>query len=328
MPEQIKSASYSAKIVKTQPGGSYWNWDDQASTTFFSGAKMRFGNSEVLFGSDVPAENASPGSVYFRSDGSASKFYINSSTGESGSVWGAVNLAGSRTYAEILQQDYSATEVWPLVNISSGTTIGAFIDSDHDGTLSGWSLQESSGPVTGTCAPQSDGENDYGTLSLSGTWAPFIGSAFGWINVPASGWTDSSSRRFLQFNSQGVDLLYIEKASAGNIRGFIEIGSPNEIISASNLGWTSVGITWSDVNDASEWNMAVNGITAGSGTMDEGWSNANLGSAIIGGSRSNGASTLSSWLGHMAYAAIRIGASWTTADFLGMHNAAGAALGD
>lgn len=59
---------------------------------FNTGASLFLGNTALLFGSELPTVTASAGAVYFRSDGSASNIYVNTSTGVSGSVWKGASL--------------------------------------------------------------------------------------------------------------------------------------------------------------------------------------------------------------------------------------------
>lgn len=59
---------------------------------FYTGASFFLGNTHLGFGSDLPVYSASPGAVYFRSDGSASNMYVNVSTGTTGSVWKGASI--------------------------------------------------------------------------------------------------------------------------------------------------------------------------------------------------------------------------------------------
>lgn len=59
---------------------------------FKTGASMFLGNTMIRFGQAIPTESASPGAVYFRSDGSASNFYINTSDGTTGSLWKSASV--------------------------------------------------------------------------------------------------------------------------------------------------------------------------------------------------------------------------------------------
>lgn len=64
-----------------------------ASLTVAPGGKFLLGsNIQVMFAASAAAPSglpvsASPGAVFFRSDGANSKAYINTSTGTAGSVW-------------------------------------------------------------------------------------------------------------------------------------------------------------------------------------------------------------------------------------------------
>lgn len=66
---------------------------DGASLNFAGTPAITFGNTTLLFGTDIPtAITASPGAVYFRSDGSISNIYVNTSSGTSGSVWKGASI--------------------------------------------------------------------------------------------------------------------------------------------------------------------------------------------------------------------------------------------
>jgi hypothetical protein len=84
--------SYSTKIIREQ-GGSVLTLNSGASLVAAAGAKVNLGDTQLLFGTgNAPTVSASPGSVYFRSDGSVSNIYINVSTGTTGSVWKGASI--------------------------------------------------------------------------------------------------------------------------------------------------------------------------------------------------------------------------------------------
>lgn len=58
-------------------------------------------------------------------------------------------ISAPRTFADILIEDYLATELWKLTDITSGTTILASVNSARNGTLSGWTLQSLATPIVG-----------------------------------------------------------------------------------------------------------------------------------------------------------------------------------
>jgi len=73
--------------INRQQGGSELSFESTASLNVLAGAAVNFGNTRLYFGQDIPTLAASPGALYFRSDGSASNMYVNTSDGVSGSVW-------------------------------------------------------------------------------------------------------------------------------------------------------------------------------------------------------------------------------------------------
>jgi hypothetical protein len=75
----------------TQASGGAFNASGSITVVVGAGA-LFIGNAQALYGasSTGPAGlpvSASPGSIFFRSDGSVSNIYINVSTGTAGSVW-------------------------------------------------------------------------------------------------------------------------------------------------------------------------------------------------------------------------------------------------
>lgn len=84
---QASAVALSGGLTTYQTGASLTiNHSASDNSTF----KMNGPNSVSVFfniGRDAPAYSASPGAVYFRSDGSMSAFYFNISSGTTGSVW-------------------------------------------------------------------------------------------------------------------------------------------------------------------------------------------------------------------------------------------------
>lgn len=79
--------SYNTKIVR-EAGGSVLAINAGGSLNAVSGA-IRIGNTPFYAGTDSPLNvvSASPGSVYFRSDGANSGIWINTSSGVAGQTW-------------------------------------------------------------------------------------------------------------------------------------------------------------------------------------------------------------------------------------------------
>lgn len=74
------------KIYREQ-GGSVMRVGSSGSVVLEAGGQLKLGNTTLHFGTGLPTFSASPGAVYFRSDGSISGIYSNRSTGTAGSVW-------------------------------------------------------------------------------------------------------------------------------------------------------------------------------------------------------------------------------------------------
>ena len=79
---------YNAKVLHEQ-GGSVLRVDSGGSINVLAGGGFFFGDAQLLFGTiiDPPAVEAAPGSIFIRTDGSASNMYMNISDGTAGSVW-------------------------------------------------------------------------------------------------------------------------------------------------------------------------------------------------------------------------------------------------
>lgn len=90
--------SYNTRVIR-EPGGSKlrvasggsYEVESGGQATFADGA-IKLGNTVINFGTDIPTATASPGAVYFRSDGSISNIYVNVSDGATGSVWKGASL--------------------------------------------------------------------------------------------------------------------------------------------------------------------------------------------------------------------------------------------
>ena len=82
----------SAGVIDLRTGGVE---NVAGSMNISSGGYFALGNSQFLFGAatDPPTVTASPGAFYFRTDGSASNFYVNTSDGTAGSVWAPASIS-------------------------------------------------------------------------------------------------------------------------------------------------------------------------------------------------------------------------------------------
>jgi hypothetical protein len=83
-------------VLRADSGGKI-NVKSGASIVIDTGGAFFLGGAQFIFAASAegPAGlpvSASPGSVFFRSDGSASNFYINVSTGAAGSVWKSASI--------------------------------------------------------------------------------------------------------------------------------------------------------------------------------------------------------------------------------------------
>ena len=87
--------SYSTAI-RREAGGSVLTLAPTASLNVETGARMKFGDSEIYFGSGLPAIATVTGAIYFRggSDaGSAANIYVNiTNSASTGNVWKGASL--------------------------------------------------------------------------------------------------------------------------------------------------------------------------------------------------------------------------------------------
>ena len=79
-------------LIIREQGASVMTFKSGASLNFESGAAFKIGNANQYSGTAIPVFSASPGAVYWRSDGSASNMFINVSSGTTGSVWKSASI--------------------------------------------------------------------------------------------------------------------------------------------------------------------------------------------------------------------------------------------
>lgn len=232
------------------------------------------------------------------------------------------------TYAELLRDEYGASEIWPLVDIASGTTLSAFIDPARNGTLVGWDLQNAAGAVPGTLAPYLDGVNDYGDILTENGSTGLVdifdyaeGSIFMWIKHET--WTGITDYVFnLRVDNSNRMIIFIGAANRVEYH-YIAGGVDRTIFQSGVTGsWHSVGISWSVSGNATKFYFdgAQLGATQGApGTF--------VGTPSIMSIGSYSGNTFS-WLGWLSYCALKFGSVWSNADFQAMHDAASTAGGD
>lgn len=234
--------------------------------------------------------------------------------------------AGAVTpYQDTLVNTYGADEVWPLVDIASGTTITAAVNAARNGTLSGWDLQNTAGPRTGTLAPLSGGV-DYGnilTASLNGIFNGDAGGIFIWGKVQS--WTPAAAGYFLIFYVDANNFIAVNQSTIANRLTFNrKAAGAQQIINAdsqSHAGWFSVGFTWdTGAGVDGERKAFVNGTQSGAtGNALPSFASNTLTIAAIGNSGVAGATAaLAGW---PAYAAVKFGAAWTPTQIQEMHAA-------
>ena len=85
--------TYNAKVLHEQ-GGSVLRVDSGGSINVLAGGGLFLGDVQFLSATiiDPPAVSAAPGSIFLRTDGSASNFYVNTSDGTAGSVWASASM--------------------------------------------------------------------------------------------------------------------------------------------------------------------------------------------------------------------------------------------
>ena len=235
---------------------------------------------------------------------------------------GASGSTGVLTYANTLINTYGASEVWPLVDISSGTTINAFVNTARNGTLTGWDLQNTAGPVTGTLAPLSDttDSGDIQTASHTSLFDGDTGSLFIWAK--ATDWTAGARVLFWMSVDGSTYVLLFRNGS--NLVFHHRVGGTLKVITVASgdpTDWFSVGMSW-DTSGGGELKAYQDGVQVGTTQTGLGTWSGSLAVTRIGTDGSN------VWAGHMAYPCARYGNIWTAANMSGMHNDASTAGAD
>jgi len=255
-------------------------------------------------------------------------------------TYGALAQSGasSPTYAQVLMDDYGASEVWPLVDIASGTTIHAHVNAARDGVEVGWDLQNADGPVPGSLAPYSDGTNDAGNIyssSLNSIFDWGVGCIFVWAKIAdASIWTDGVTRYVVRMRFDNASQFAIQKSTTNNQIFFLaRIGGTFNDFSVSGFSendWISLALTWDTGAGASgEVIVYKNGIQTGTtktgiGTPAE----ASLGTNVTNLGAATFDPPLQNWDGWLAYCAVKFGSVWTPTQILEIHNAAATSAPD
>lgn len=226
-------------------------------------------------------------------------------------------------YTRALINTYLASEVWPLIDISSGIVIKASVNVARNGVETGWDLQNTAGPVTGTLAPYNDGTSDYGDLysaSLASLWNGDEGSVFGWFKADGAIWTDGVARVLAILLVDTNNFMIISRTTTNNQLDFrwVAGGSMQQVLTTfSSSDWFSVGMSRS--KSGNEMKTFINGAQVG--TTQAGavaW----VGSLSATGCYLMSRDTLTRrWKGWAAYFAIKCGAIWTPSDFASMHAA-------
>ena len=243
---------------------------------------------------------------------------------------GLVTGGGGNTvvpYEDALINTYGASEVWSLVDIATGTAIKAKVSTARNGTLAGWTLQNSAGPVAGTLAPSFDGTTSIGNILTDSLKAAFNGTV-GWMSIclKVSGvgvWTDGALRYALQLYTDGNNYIRIYKPSETNRLNVVTnmggAGAISQYIFDITSDWGQVVITWDKNAGASgEVGIYANGILQGAIKTGLGaWSGA-LASGTLIGARTT--TPLSVWSGWLAYAAVGFGAALTPQQVADMYD--------
>lgn len=227
-------------------------------------------------------------------------------------------------YEDTLINVYGASEVWPLVDIASGTTITAKVSSNRNGTLTGWDLQNSAGPVSGKLAPYSDGVNDKGNILTSGLNSIFDGEV-GWMAIclkaeSAAVWTDGASRGAFHVLADGNNYIKIYKPEAVSrlqlICRFGGAGASQQVFDIAH-DWIQCVITWN--KPEGEIGMYCQGILTGG--IKTGFTSTWAGSltnATIGALAAVPLSNV--WKGNLAYAALGFGTALSAKQVADMYD--------
>ncbi len=233
-------------------------------------------------------------------------------------------------YTNLLINTYGASEVWQLTNMSS-TPILAGVNTARNGVAVGWELiapNAVAGPSAADSglAPYSDGVNDSGDVTTSGggvgtvdIFDPAEGSFLIWTRFPsATELTDGVGYRAFSLETDTDNRIVLGK-NVLNKWTFAHIaGATARTVSVSipTLGWHMLGFSWS-ATDTKVF-AHLDGAQNGSDQAAPGaWVGA-LVRAVIGAETTTPTTVFK---GNLAYAAIKFGAYWTTADFNAMYAA-------
>lgn len=238
-----------------------------------------------------------------------------------GTVFGGGG-ARRRSYSDILVDDYGASEVYPLVDIASGTAIPARVNTAYNGTLTGWDLQNASGPVAGTLAPLS-GAGDYGNIgSLALAFNGAVGSALIYGKMDAALWSDANDYYLCIHQVNANNTYRIYKSGVLGIRVYIAIGGVAKIVTlgvpASPSDWFCVGLSWKDSANGNEVKCFLNGSQGGATQTGFGAWTGTTTSHLVGALSTTPANP---WHGLMAYHVFKFGAIWAPTDFSDMYAA-------
>jgi hypothetical protein len=256
--------------------------------------------------------------------------WVKDSAGNVSSVYGSP-VSVMAGYGYILDNQFGASEVWDLVNIASGTAITARNDAARNGALVGWDLQNAAGPVAGTLAPLSSGNNDYGhiyTTSGAVGLKEIFNPGVGWMSVCAkvldgTVWPEAATRYLMVLYASGSNFINVYKDGTNLVFRYDAGGTLEEHSKASmtETGWMQVVVTWDNTAGADGevkfyYNGTQQGITKTALGTWVGDLSASLRNNI--GANTNAAG---GWNGWLAYAAVGFGATLTPTQVLDMYNA-------
>ena len=217
-------------------------------------------------------------------------------------------------YEDILVNTYGASEVWPLVDIESGTTVLAKVNSARNGSLAGFALQNTPGPVSGTLAPYADGSTCYIDLTSVSHKAIFngqVGSLVFFLKPDDTVddyqvyWIKDGSNRIFITRTAATDTFNVNYAAGGTLQTW------NYVFSSIN--WIMLSLTWDLPND--QLRLGFNGVTVDTKTGLGTFSGTPT-SMVLAAQNTTPANPYKGW---MAYVAVKYGSVWTPTQLEAMY---------
>ncbi len=203
---------------------------------------------------------------------------------------------------------------WPMSELSGLTMLDASGNA-RDGAYKGVGgpLLGQIGIGDGRNAPLFDGTDDYAnafSAALQAAFSGVAGTIVQWVKVSAAGvWSDSTTRRSLQFQVDANNLVRFGRGTVNNqfVGAYTAAGTTKSVVvtTAAPTGWVHWAITWDA--GADEVKVYMNGVQTGTTQTGLGvWAGSiATTTTTIGAASTSGGNP---WSGYIAHTAV-----WTSA---------------